>query len=61
MPKIKVLDAVINGNGAGAVLTVTDREADRLIKIGYAERVAEPVKPVTKPTARKQQQQKERK
>lgn len=54
MTKIKVLDAVINGNGAGAVIDVTEREADHLVKIGYAERVAEPVKPVAKAPARKQ-------
>lgn len=64
MPKIKVLDAVVNGCGAGAVLNVSDRAAAYLTKIGYAEVLAEPVKPAkpaTRTAARKQQQPKERK
>ena len=59
MVKIKVLDAVINGNGAGAVLDVAEHEADYLESIGYAERVAEPAKPVAKQTARKQKPKEE--
>ena len=48
MAKIKVLEAVVNGHGFGSILTVTDKEADYLEKIGYAERVVEQEKPQPK-------------
>ncbi len=54
MVKVKVLAAVVDGNRAGAVIDVSEKDAARLERIGYVERVAEPAAPVTKPTARKQ-------
>jgi len=46
--KVRVLDAVIDGNGKGSVINIDAKSAKHLASIGYVELVAEESKPKAK-------------
>lgn len=39
--KVRVLSAVVDGNGEGSEITISEAEAKHLAKIGYVEILAE--------------------
>lgn len=43
--KVRVLDAVVDGKGAGSELTIDEATAKSLASIGYVELVVEKAKP----------------
>lgn len=51
--KIEVKGAFINGKAPGTTVTVTDKEAEHLVAVGYATKVKEEPKPKAKSTPKK--------
>lgn len=53
--KVKVIGAYVDGSAPGTVISVEEKSANHLVKIGYAEKVAEDPKPKSKAKSKPKQ------